>query len=38
MDFSIESKITKDFILSHINQETIFNYYLGVSVESKKLI
>ncbi len=37
LDFSIEPKITKDYILSNINQETILNYYLKLPVESKKL-
>lgn len=38
LDFSIKPKITKDFILSKINQETIFSYYLRTPLNSKKLI
>lgn len=33
----IQENITKDFILSKINQESIMEYYTGVSVSSKKL-
>lgn len=34
---ALQPKITKDFILSHVNQETIFNHYLKVNPLSKKL-
>jgi hypothetical protein len=37
LNFSIKPKITKDFILSKINQETIFSYYLKFNIEPKKL-
>ena len=33
----IQENITKDFILSKINQESIMEYYTGVSASSKKL-
>jgi DNA primase len=36
-NFSIGSKITKDFILSKVNQETILSHYLGFAIETKKL-
>lgn len=39
MEFAIfKPKITKDFIFSKINQETIMEYYTGLSVNSKKLM
>ena len=38
MDFTFNiTPINKEYILSNINQETIFNHYLGLPVESKKL-
>jgi hypothetical protein len=38
MEFiSLRPKITKDFILSKVNQESIIQYYTGVDVNSKKL-
>ena len=38
MEFiSLRPKITKDFILSKINQESIMQYYTGLNVSSKKL-
>lgn len=38
MEFiSLKPKVTKDFILSKINQESIMHYYTGVDVNSKKL-
>lgn len=33
----LQPKITKDFILSKVNQETIMNYYIRTDVNSKKL-
>lgn len=33
----LKPKITKDFILSKVNQESIMTFYLGVTVNSKKL-
>ncbi len=33
----IQQPVTKDFILSKINQESIMEYYTGVSASSKKL-
>ena len=39
MEFiSLKPKITKDFILSKINQESIMQYYTGLDVSSKKLM
>ena len=39
MEFiSLTPKITKDFILSKINQESIMQYYTGLNVSSKKLM
>ena len=39
MEFiSLRPKITKDFILSKVNQETIMQYYTGLNVNSKKLM
>lgn len=38
MEFiSLRPKITKDFILSKTNQESIMQYYTGLNVSSKKL-
>lgn len=38
MEFIVfQPKITQDFILSKINQETIMQYYTGLDVNSKKL-
>ena len=38
MEFVVfQPKITKDFILSKINQESIMNHYSGLDVSSKKL-
>ena len=38
MEFiSLKPKVTKDFILSKINQESIIHYYTGIEVNSKKL-
>ena len=38
MEFiSLRPKITKDFILSKVNQESIMHYYTGADVNSKKL-
>lgn len=37
LDFTFSPKITKEFILSKVNQETILSYYLRLPVESKKL-
>lgn len=38
MEFiALQPKITQDFILSKINQETIMQYYTGLDVNSKKL-
>ena len=38
MEFiSLQPKITKDFILSKLNQESIMQYYTGADVNSKKL-
>lgn len=38
MEFiSLQPKITKDFILSKVNQESIMQYYTGADVNSKKL-
>lgn len=38
MEFiSLQPKITKDFILSKVNQESIMQYYTGTDVNSKKL-
>lgn len=36
IDFSI-TQVTKEFILSHINQETILSHYLNIPVIPKKL-
>lgn len=36
-NFNIPEEINKEFILSRISQESIFNYYLGMDVSSKKL-
>lgn len=36
-NFNIDSKVTKEFILSNINQETIFSFYLGISINTKVL-
>lgn len=39
MEFIVlKPKITQDFILSKINQESIMNYYTGNDVTSKKLV
>ena len=39
MEFiSLQPKITKDFILSKVNQESIMQYYTGSDVTSKKLV
>ena len=39
MEFiSLRPKITKDFILSKVNQESIMQYYTGLNVNSKKLM
>ena len=39
MEFiSLQPKITKDFILSKVNQESIMQYYTGLDVSSKKLM
>ena len=39
MEFvSLKPKITKDFILSKVNQESIMNHYTGLDVSSKKLM
>ena len=39
MEFiSLQPKITKDFILSKVNQESIMQYYTGNDVTSKKLV
>ena len=38
MEFiSLKPKVTKDFILSKINQESIIQHYTGIEVNSKKL-
>ena len=37
LEFSISPKITKEFILSKINQESILSYYLGITIKPKKL-
>lgn len=38
MEFiSLRPKITQDFILSKVNQESIMHYYTGLDVSSKKL-
>lgn len=38
MEFIVfQPKVTQDFILSKINQETIMQYYTGLDVNSKKL-
>ena len=38
MEFvALKPKLTKDFILSRINQESIMQYYTGQEVNSKKL-
>ena len=38
MEFVVfQPKVTKDFILSKINQESIMNHYSGLDVSSKKL-
>ena len=38
MEFiSLKPKVTKDFILSKVNQESIMHYYTGHDVNSKKL-
>ena len=39
MEFiSLKPKITKDFILSKVNQESIMQHYTGLNVSSKKLM
>lgn len=39
MEFiSLQPKITKDFILSKVNQESIMQHYTGLDVSSKKLM
>lgn len=39
MEFiSLKPKITKDFILSKVNQESIMQFYTGLNVSSKKLM
>jgi len=39
MEFVVfKPKITQDFILSKINQETIMEYYTGLNINSKKLM
>ena len=35
---SLQPNVTKDFILSKINQESIMQYYTGLDVSSKKLM
>lgn len=35
--FLVKPKITKEYILSLVSQESIFNYYTGMEVTSKKL-
>ena len=38
MEFAVlKQKVTKDFILSKINQESIMQHYLGIDINSKKL-
>lgn len=37
LDFTFKPKITKEFILSKINQESILAHYLKIPIESKKL-
>lgn len=38
MEFiSLQPKITKDFILSKVNQESIIQHYTGIEINSKKL-
>lgn len=36
--FLVKPKITKEYILSLVSQESIFNYYLNFEVSSKKLV
>ena len=39
MEFiSLQPKITKDFILSKVNQESIMQHYTGLDINSKKLM
>ena len=38
MEFIFEPNITKDFILSKVNQESIMHHYTGQDVTSKKLV
>lgn len=38
MDFTFSPKITRDFILDNVNEETIFCYYLELSEISNKLV
>jgi DNA primase len=39
MEFiSLRPKITKDFILSKVNQESIMQYYTGLDISSKRLM
>lgn len=38
MEFIYKQPITKDFILSKVNQESIMQYYTGNDVTSKKLV
>lgn len=38
MEFTFYQPVTKDFILSKINQESIMHYYTGQDVTSKKLV
>ena len=37
MDFTIQTKIDKDFVLSKVSEEDIFCHYLGISEVTKKL-
>lgn len=36
--YLVKPKITKEYILSLVSQESIFNYYLGIEVTGKKLV
>lgn len=37
MDFTIQTQISKDFVLSKVSEEDIFCHYLGISQVTKKL-
>lgn len=37
MDFTIQTKIDKDFVLSKVSEEDIFCHYLGITQVTKKL-